>query len=354
MAADNSPLRACILGVGNIGTVHLQSAKTVDGVTVTSAADVRQSNRERAREFGVERTYRDYEELLQNEPVDVAIVALPPFLHREAAVTAIESGCHVFVEKPFARSVDEADEILQATADEGTSIGVDHTVRFLPNVRELADRYRSGVIGHVPKVSASLINNGPFDQPPVEAPLPDWQLDPEATGGGVLLDLGLHLFDVLEWLFGDLTVVHATMGRQLNLPFEDAATVLLTTGDGETTLHLHCGGYQWVDETDMNFRLRFEGVAGALDTDRFTPNNQYVHAARSATENVVRRALGRDPVYFGPTYYLRAHRQSLAAFIDALRRGDRPPVDGEQGRRTLELAEAAYDAADSDSRGERP
>jgi predicted dehydrogenase len=338
-------LDLAILGVGHIGRVHLESARAMDEARVVAVADVSPKNRRRAREAGVSATYDDYRALLENESPDAVVVALPPALHAPAVRAAADAGCDVFVEKPFARSVGEAEEMLAVADDAGIHVGVDHTIRYLPGVRELAEEFRSGAVGHAPFASISRINGGPFSQPPVEEPVPDWKLDPDATGGGVVLDLGLHLFDVLEWLFGDLEVRDATMDRQLGLPFEDAATVRLDAAETGTAISMHCGSYQWEDASEMNFSLRVEGVAGTLDNESFQPDNLYTHAAKSATRNVYRALSGSGPACFEPTYYLQAHYRALAAFVEAVGSDRSPPVDGTQGLRTLELADAAYDAA---------
>jgi len=334
-----------ILGIGHIGMVHLESALAMDDASVVAVADVDPENRRRARAAGAPTTYDDYETLLDAESPDAAVVALPPALHAPAVRAAAAAGCDVFVEKPFARSVSEARKMLDVADDAGIRIGVDHTIRYLPDVQKLADEYRSGSVGHAPFASITRVNCGPFSQPPVEEPIPDWKLDPEATGGGALMDLGLHLFDVVEWLFGEVEVRDATIDRQLNLPFEDAATVQLRAVDSGTVISMHCGTYQWEDVSEMNFRLRVEGVAGTLDNEPFQPDNVYAHAAESAAKNVYRAIRGSDPDCFGPTYYLKAHYQALAAFVEAVASDRSLPVDGTQGLRTLELAAAAYDAA---------
>lgn len=339
-------LRVGILGVGNIGKVHLQSALAMDDVSVVAVADTIPENRQYAREEGVESTYEDYEALLRTEPLDAAVVALPPFLHTDAVELAARRGCAVFVEKPFARDVDEAREMCDYARDSSILLGVDHTIRYLPDVRKVRAAYRDGRVGDVPYATISRVNYGPFSQPPAHSSLPGWHLDPEAAGGGVLLELGVHLLDVLEWTFGNMTVHTAEMDTQLELPVEDAATVLLESEKTGTRVTLHCGSYQWEDDADFNMQFRLEGLTGTLDSDEHSPENFYGHAARAAAQNLRRRLTGDDPVYYAPTYYLQAYYVALEEFLDAVRNGEQPPVSGEEGLRTIELAEAAYEAAE--------
>lgn len=337
-----------LLGVGNIGRVHLESALAMDGATLRAAADARDAGRAYADERGVPAVYGDYESLLRSEELDAVVVALPPFLHLDAVRVAAERGCHVFVEKPLARSVPEARSMLERAERAGISVGVDHTLRYLPGVRDLREAYREGRIGHVPYAHIARVNYGPFQRPPATRGPAEWHLEPELTGGGALVELGVHLLDVVEWTFGEVSVRTADLDRQLELPAEDAATLLCRAEETGTRVALHCGSYQWEDLSEFNLSYRLEGTTGSLDYDEFAPASFYANAAREGLLNVARRLVGRRPEYLAPTYYLRAYYDALSAFVEAVRADEPPPVDGTDGLRTLELVHEAYDAAASD------
>ncbi|WP_222918378.1 Gfo/Idh/MocA family oxidoreductase [Natrinema sp. SYSU A 869] len=342
---DSSALSVGILGVGNIGMVHLKSAVAMPDVAVVAAADALPENRDRARNAGVSRTYDDYETLLESEELDAAVVALPPFLHADAVERAAEAGVDVFVEKPLARSTEEADRLLETAREANIAVGVDHTLRYQPDMVGVKEAYDKGGVGHVPYASITRLNDHPLGRPPAGDAPPEWPMDPDAAGGGSLVELGVHCFDVLEWLFGDLEVRDASMGRTLETDAEDAATVLMAAPETDTTITLHCGTYQWEQLPEVNTRLRLEGVTGTISNQEHLPENFYGDAAKSALSNVASRLTSDEPDVFGPTFYLQAHYDALADFCDAIREGERPPVDGEDGRRTLELAETAYELA---------
>ncbi|MFC6767468.1 Gfo/Idh/MocA family protein, partial [Natrinema soli] len=150
---DSSSLSVGVLGVGNIGMVHLKSAAAMPGVEVVAAADAVPENRSRAERVGASNTYDDYAMLLASEDLDAAVVALPPFLHAEAVERAAEAGVDVFVEKPMARTTDEAGEMLETARDAGIAIGVDHTLRYQPDMAGVKAAYDEGSVGHVPYAS---------------------------------------------------------------------------------------------------------------------------------------------------------------------------------------------------------
>jgi myo-inositol 2-dehydrogenase/D-chiro-inositol 1-dehydrogenase len=342
-----------VLGVGHIGAVHLQSARVMDGARLVGAADVSAANRSLARRLGAPAVYEDFLELLESESVDVAVVALPPFLHKEATLRAIEAGCAVFVEKPLARSVEEGRRMVDAADRAGVAIGVDHTLRYQPEMGRLKAAYEEGTLGHVPLCHLTRINSGPFERPPASKPVPEWPLDPEATGGGAVMDLGVHLFDFLEWVFGDMRVTHAAVDRQLDLEYEDTAAVTLRSAETGTLATAHCGFYQWEEPPSVNMQVRLEGVADSIANADFVPDF-YRNAGTSAIANVGRRLLGRDPEYFEPTYYYRAHFEALRDFVDAVGDGRAAPVSGDDGLRTLELVAETYRRTSDERRPESP
>jgi predicted dehydrogenase len=341
----SSGLSLGVLGVGNIGAVHLKSAVAMPDVEVVAAADAVPENRTRAERAGVSRTYDDYVTLLESEQPDAAVVALPPFLHADAVERAAEAGVDVFVEKPLARSTEEADRLLETAREAGIAVGVDHTLRYQPDMAGVKDAYDEGSVGRVPYASITRLNDHPLGRPPAGEAPPDWPLDPDTAGGGSLFELGIHCFDVLEWLFGDLEVRDATVGRTLDIDVEDAATVLAEAPETGTTITLHCGTYQWEQLPEVNTRLRLEGVTGTISNQDHLPGNFYAGAAKSALSNVASRFTGDEPDVFGPTFYLQAHYDALADFCAAIREGEQPPVNGADGRRTLALAERAYELA---------
>jgi predicted dehydrogenase len=349
----DSTLSVAILGVGNIGSVHLQSVEATDLATVTAAADVSAANRRRASELGAAETYDDFRRLLRTDPPDVAVVAVPPSLHHEAAAVAMEAGCDVFVEKPLARSPEEAHSICAIAERTGATLGVDHTLRYQEDVQAVKAAYDEGRLGHVPLATIRRVNHGPFSSPGEEQAVADWQLDPELTGGGALLDLGVHLFDVLEWVFGECEVLDATLEATKNLPYEDTASVQVRATRTGTIATLQCGFFQQESPPAVNTSFRLEGVAESIDSAEHVPERFHVHALAEAAGNVVRSATGQTPKAFSPTYYYRAHYRALESFLTAVRDGRSAPVDGWDGLRALELVDAAYDTAD-DLRDEPP
>lgn len=340
----NPGLTVAIIGIGHIGAVHLQTARVHQHVNRTVAVDPDERQRELAGEIGADERYRSVDSLLENEQPDLTVIAVPPGYHLEVAEPVIEAGSNVFVEKPIARTPVEAAELIRLADSNNVAIGVDHTIRYQDDIRKLKSALDAGEFGAVPTCSIWRINNGPFDAPPANPSGPGWQLDPDMAGGGALLDLGVHLFDVVEWFFGEVSLEYASVDQVLSLPVEDAATVVLKTKSG-TVATVTCGYFQWEQPPDITSGMRIDGIAASGSNHAYRPRNFYSHVAESALKNVIAALRGTDPAYFRPSYYYEAHFTALTECIDAIVRGDTPPVSGTDGKRMVDLVYEAYELA---------
>ena len=344
----NPALTVAVVGIGHIGAVHLQTAIVHENVAHVVAVDPVEPQRDLARSIGADETFASVESMLDAHHPDVTVIAVPPGAHAAIAASVISAGSAVFLEKPLARTPEEATDIVQMADQAGVPLGVDHTIRYQSDIRELKRDVDAGDLGAIPTCSMWRINNGPFSAPPAPQSGPGWQLDPTAAGGGALLDLGVHLFDVLEWFFGDLTIEYASTSNVLDLPVEDAATVVVGTETG-TVATVTCGYFQWEEPPDVTSGMRVDGIADSRSSEEYRPRTFYGHAAESALKNVVKTVTGQQPAYFEPTYYYRAHYRALTEFIDAVLQGHEPPVSGRDGARMIDLVYDAYELADHQS-----
>jgi predicted dehydrogenase len=132
--------------------------------------------------------------------VDIAILALPNALHLEATEVLAGMGVHLLVEKPMARTVAECDAMSRAAAAAGVQLGVAHVRRYFPSCRLVGHFVRSGLLGELRRID---IEEGAPYRWPVMSSLP---FDRRAAGGGVLIDVGPHILDLLRWWFGEWEV----------------------------------------------------------------------------------------------------------------------------------------------------
>jgi predicted dehydrogenase len=124
----SDPVRVAILGAGRIGKVHMQSYKRIrDKVQVCALVEARKKLAEsRAAEWGVEKYFQTLDELLPNEPCDAVDICLPHNVHVECVQKACAGGKHVLLEKPIARTLADADQIIEAAQRAGVTLMVAH------------------------------------------------------------------------------------------------------------------------------------------------------------------------------------------------------------------------------------
>jgi len=195
---SSDKLRIGIIGAG-IGQAHIKGYRKVPGVEIVALCDV---NLERAhsvaREFQISESsvFADYRAMLDQAKLDAVSVGLPNYLHRAVSIDCLNAGLHVLCEKPLAMNAKEAQKIVEAAAINKRKCMVGQVLRFRSDSQFLKKLIASGEIGK-PYYShtGSLRKRG----------IPGfggWFTTKEQSGGGPLIDIGVHLLDMAWWLCG--------------------------------------------------------------------------------------------------------------------------------------------------------
>jgi len=330
-----------VIGLGNMGKLHLLNALRIKGINVVAAADKSEKNRRYAEKYHI-RTYDDYSKLVNGEKLDAVIVSLPNFLKKDSVFCAAENKLDIFLDKPLARDFAEAQEIVQKAKKENVRLMVGVNYRYFPSVQKLKSNLDDGRIGDAVIVTSELILNGPFSHSVVPTPVPEWWLSKEMAGGGALLDLGYHLIDLLSWMFGDSEVAYSDLGYRLNLPLEDAGTVILKSKNHSTTCVVNVGWFSKSIFPDFNFRININGTVGYDSTDRYAPRDLRIHAVKEGTLNLLRRLLKRKMHYLSYTYYYSSFYRVLELFFEALNQGTELQVSLEEQLDVIRIIDSVY------------
>jgi 2-alkyl-3-oxoalkanoate reductase len=192
---NNEKIKAGILGAGGISEFHIKGLRRLPYVEIVGVADANETRaREVAERFAIPRSFSSLAALLDAHP-DVVHVLTPPAAHADNAVEALRGGCHVFVEKPLATSVEDCDRIAAAAADAGKTVCVGHSLLRDPFVARALEIARSGALGDIVGVDHF---RGQFYTPYAGGPLPYQYRD----GGFPFRDLGVHSLYMLEAFLG--------------------------------------------------------------------------------------------------------------------------------------------------------
>ena len=334
-------LRVGVIGLGKMGQLHFLNALHMKDVKVVAIADKSKKNRNVAEKYHV-KTYDDYTKLIDSEELDATIVSLPNFLREESIVYAAEKSLDIFVDKPLARNLAEATRIAEKVKREGVRLMTGVNYRYFDSVQRLKDMLDDGRVGDVVIATADLILNGPLGHGRVPTPVPEWWLSKEQAGGGALLDLGYHLIDLMNWMFGDLHLEYSSLGYRFQLPVEDGAMVVLRSGKSKVNCCVNAGWFSKSIFPDFNFRVNLHGTVGYKSTDNFAPKNLRVHAIKAASRNLLRKATGRKMKYLSYTYYYHSFFQILELFFDAIQKNTELPISLKEEIDVVKIIDDVY------------
>jgi len=336
-------LKVGLIGLGNMGKLHLMNCLHIDNVEVTAVADKSKRALKWAKSIGIKNLFTDYRDLFAKSEVEAVIIALPNFLHLESVQLALEAGTDVFIEKPLANTVKECKEIVRSVEKSGRILMVGHYMRFMDAIEKMKKALDEGRIGDLEVVTIEQILNGPFTHGATPRPVPEWWFKPEKAGGGVLLDLGYHLVDLFRFFVGEeASVLFSYFTNKFNLPVEDGAILMLSSRVSNIRGIINVGWFQKSVFPDYNFRLILHGCAGYIASYNLTPKNLYLHALKEGMKNFLRKVARKRIRPLSYTYYYEAYYKELQHFFNCVENNTKPLVSEVDGLKTVELIEEGY------------
>jgi len=340
-------IKVAIAGLGRQGMLHLMNCNHIDDVQVVAAADLSRKARTKAKSFGVENLYEEYDKMIRSSrDLDAVILSVPNFLHLPCIELALEAGLDVFTEKPLANTVRECQQIVSLVRKSGRKLMIGHNCRFYEFSEKMKRELDNGSLGNLEVVTAEEVINGPFAHPYVPSPVSEWWFDPKKAGGGVLLDIGYHMIDLFRFFAGDAKVLYSFLGHRFGLPIEDTAIVLLQSHSTKVKGIINVGWYERTIFPRFNFRVILHGNAGYLASHDLVPKNLYSYAAKVGIKNVVRRVIGRKIAPLKYTYFYESYYKELEHFFNCIETDAEPSVSAEDGLKTIEIVESVYQASE--------
>ena len=340
-----------IVGAGYVSKHHISALRTLDFVEIVGIADLNlEAAQSMAAQFNIPVACSRLAELADAKP-DAVYILTPPSTHGALAIEALESGCHVFVEKPMAESLAECDAMIAKAEEKGLIVSVNHSDRLDPIVKAALARVQSGSCGDL--VAVDFLRGSEY------APFAGGKRSgPYRKGSYPFQDIGVHGLYLLEAFLGNieaLQVDYRSIAGDPNFLFDDwHAVARCARGIGR--LHL-----SWVARPMQN-RLIIQGTRETIEVDRFLQTmtvsrlfpgpkfigmvlNAFLGAIRRAFAvcwSVLRFALKRLPP--SPGIFAGA-----IDFASAVAEGRMPAVSADEGRRMVALMEPVSGRADAEA-----
>jgi predicted dehydrogenase len=261
----NEPAAVAIVGCGLIGQ---KRAQALNGCRVRVCCDavLERAQKLAARYPGAE-AVADWFAAATHPAVDIVIVAVTHDQLATVAEAAAAAGKHVLIEKPGARRAAELDPVLRAAERSGAVVRVGFNHRYHRALQEARRIFLSGALGEMMFVRGRYGHGGRigYDR--------EWRADPKISGGGELLDQGIHLIDLSRWFLGEFASVQAHIATYFwDMPVEDNAFLILTTGGGQTAF-LHATWTEWKNLFSLEIygrvgKLEISGLGGSYGVER--------------------------------------------------------------------------------------
>ncbi|WP_276356213.1 Gfo/Idh/MocA family protein [Cohnella caldifontis] len=331
-------LKVAVIGSGAISRAHIESyLRFRDRCTIAAICDIYPEKAEELRkQYGLDaRILKDYAELLR-EDIDLVSVCTPPYTHADITVDALNAGKHVVVEKPMASSLEECDRMNAAAAASGKILSVVSQNRFGDGIQKLKRALDSGLAGRI--VHAQV--DSYWWRGYVYYDL-WWRGTWEKEGGGCTLNHAVHHIDMLQWLMGMPEQVTAVMSNTAhdNAEVEDLSIAILkyprALAQITSSVVNHGQEQQLIFQGEKaRVSMPWKAVASVSKENGFPEEN-------AALEQELTELADKVP----PLRYT-GHAGQLDDVLTAIENGTgKVLVTGQEGRRTLELITAIYQAA---------
>lgn len=348
-----SKLRVGIVGLGNIcRSEHIPPLMASKDVEIIAICDCVQSKiDDMLKRVGNVKSYLDYNDMLANEKLDLVHICTPNYLHSVIAVACLNKGINVFCEKPDAISVDEAIKMQEAEKAGGARLMVMRNNRHLTSSQELKQRVLSGEFGEIYTGRCGWIRRRGI---PGKG---GWFTTLEQSGGGPLIDLGVHMIDLAIYLMGNpkpVTVSGATYQKFANNT-EDADSKHSTFGeankDGIIDVEDLAIGFIKFDNgaslqiefswaSNIEKEVNFVELRGTKKGFSWKGGFYNTYDGKHKSKFAKSREIGRQL-----TKYRSGHTANINHFIDVLTRGTTPDFVSEQGVNMIRILQGIYMSA---------
>jgi predicted dehydrogenase len=258
-------LRVALIGCGLIGQKRL-NLLAPGSVTVACDTQLDRAKKIAAQSSGCIVT-ESFEQAVSSPNVDVVMIATINFALAPVALAAVKNGKHVLVEKPAGISVAELDELEAAAKKSGALVRVGYNHRYHPACLKALEIFRSGALGPMMFVRGRYGQGGRIGYEK------EWRANPKLSGGGELIDQGVHLIDLAGIFLGEFTTVegHATT-YFWKMPVDDNAFLSLRNAAGNTAwLHVSCSEWKNLFSLEIygrDAKLHWEGLGGSYGIER--------------------------------------------------------------------------------------
>ncbi len=273
-----------------------------------------------ASHHGNPQVFASVDEMLACDQIDAVYIGTPPQSHCDLTLKCAAAGKHVLCEKPMAMSVDDCQTMIAACRDHNVSLSIAYYRRYFPVVEKIKHLVDNQAIGRILRVGVSTYSQFQSDE---KNP---WRLQREIGGGGFLMDVGTHRFDLMAYLFGAPKRVHAVIATQtLSGSVEDAASIVMEFDHGIQGT----AAFEWNSPIARD-TLEIVGTKGILWTDSLSDEGRLYLETKDGKQT------------FSLPASAPVHQRLVERFVGHLLDAAPNPLDGQSGSLATAITQACY------------
>lgn len=340
-------VKVAIIGTGSISTLHMMGYNNLENVEVVAACDINKDRVEKfAKKYEIPETFTDYNEMLKMKEIDAVSVTTWNNVHAPASIAALKAGKHVLCEKPLALNAGEAEEMVSAAKENGKLLMVGFCRRFGENTKALKSFIEKGDFGKIYYAKTGCLRR--WGNPG------GWFSDKRRSGGGPVIDLGVHIIDLVRYLAGKPKPVSVTastfnyIGMKPNIKgiekyysadysefndVEDCATALIKFDNG-MTLFFEASWVQNIKEDKLYLEL-YGDKAGAQmepELELYETRGDYLTTVKPVID-------------LANSGFEHNFKEEIKHFIDCIVNGTECLNPGEDGVEIMKILDAIYESA---------
>lgn len=333
-------MRIGVVGAGVIGQLRARSIRERSDTELVGAVDPVAAAAERAVAGSGAKVFTDIRGLLDLPRLDAVIVSSPLPAHEEAVIAAFAAGKHVLCEKPLGNTVEGCQRMVAAAGAAGRTLAVGFNHRYYPAIKFVKQVVENGRIGAIDHVRVFGGHDGLHNF------RADWQYQAPASGGGAMMDVGIHMTDLTRFILGDVAEVYGVAtNRVWKVPgSEDNAVAVFKTAEGIPAFYQAT----WTEWRGYGFYLDVYGEKGMVRGYYAPMFNLLVTVEggrRRRKTKIYPDVMIREKLKSWTSTALQSFREELADFL-RFTQGDRTTAiaDGFAGLRATEIANAVHRA----------
>lgn len=333
-----------IVGAGGIARRRtIPSIKEIPNASIQAVMDTNTNGViDLMKEYDIPDVYGNIDDMLRNADIDAVYIASPVLFHKEQAIKILEAGKHLLIEKPLGINASAAKEIMECAKQKNVCAGVAMVMRFHEGHQKIREMIRRKELGDIVTCRGQLT----CWFPPMEG---NWRQNPAVSGGGALMDMGIHCIDLMKYLLDDRAekTVGVIENKSFSYAVEDSASLLLKMKKGATC---YIDAYFNIPDQAAKCFLEIYGTKGSIiangtiGQDGCGDIKVCIEQEDKGYESIQIRNQSSESMSL-KFDEINMYAKQLSEFSDCIQKGKEPRTTMEDAYDTMRIIDAVYQSS---------